>query len=101
VFSEVGGFNSADLKVGWNDVDYCLRLHQRGYRLVMNPHAVVYHLESQSRGDDKNPAEVTYMKDQWQRYIAHDPFFNDNFSRADSSFRVKIDPDEARHFYYR
>jgi O-antigen biosynthesis protein len=101
IFSEVGEFNGTQLKVGWNDVDYCLRLQEHGYRVVMNPHAVLYHLESQSRGDDKNPAEVTYMKSHWHRYIAHDPFFNDNFSRADSSFRVKTDPDEARHFYYR
>ena len=100
VFAEVGEFNGTQLKVAWNDVDYCLRLQERGYRVVMNPHAVLYHLESQSRGDDKNPAEVTYMKGHWQRYIAHDPFFNDNFSRADSSFRVKTDPNEARHFYY-
>jgi len=67
----------------------------------MNPHAVLYHLESQSRGDDKNPAEIAYMKDRWQRYIADDPFFNANFSRTDSEFRIKTDPDEARNFYYR
>lgn len=101
VFVELGGFNAAHLKVAWNDVDYCLRLYQHGYRVVMNPHAVVYHLESQSRGDDKNPAEVAYMKTHWQQYIADDPFFNSNFSRANSEFRIKTDPDEARHFYYR
>ena len=101
VFEEVGGLNATDLKVAWNDVDYCLRLRERGYRIVMNPHALLYHLESQSRGDDKNPAEVTYMKDHWRQYIDDDPFFNINFSRCNSDFRVKTDPDEARHFYYR
>src|SRR5262249_25302980 len=49
VFDKVGGFNAQDLKVGWNDVDYCLRLRERGYRVVMNPYATLYHLESQSR----------------------------------------------------
>ncbi|HKY05036.1 MAG TPA: glycosyltransferase, partial [Blastocatellia bacterium] len=101
VFEEVGGFNARDLKVAWNDVDYCLRLRDRGYRIVMNPHALLYHLESQSRGDDKNPAEVAYMKANWQRYIDDDPYFNVNFSRANSEFRVKSDPEEARHFHYR
>ena len=101
VFTEVGGFNAADLGVGWNDVDYCLRLHERGYRIVMNPHALLYHYESQSRGDDKNDHEIDYMKTNWRHYIAADPYFNVNFSRANSEFRVKSDPDEARNFYYR
>ncbi len=101
VFEEVGGFNALDLKVGWNDVDYCLRLRDRGYRVVMNPYAELYHLESQSRGDDKNESEIAYMKEHWGTYIANDPFFNINFSRANSEFRIKTDPDEARNFYYR
>jgi len=101
VFEEVGGFNALDLKVGWNDVDYCLRLRDRGYRVVMNPYAELYHLESQSRGDDKNESEIAYMKEHWGTYIANDPFFNVNFSRANSEFRIKTDPDEARNFYYR
>ena len=100
VFQEVGGFNALDLKIGWNDVDYCLRLRDRGYRVVMNPYAQLYHLESQSRGDDKNDNEIAYMKEHWHSYIADDPFFNLNFSRANSEFRIKIDQDEARHFYY-
>jgi len=101
VFEEVGGFNALDLKIGWNDVDYCLRLRDRGYRVVMNPYAELYHLESQSRGDHKNESEIAYMKEHWGTYIANDPFFNINFSRANSEFRIKTDPDEARNFYYR
>ena len=100
VFQEVGGFNARDLKVAWNDVDYCLRLRERGYRVVMNPYAELYHLESQSRGDDKNDNEIAYIKEHWNSYIADDPFFNLNFSRANSEFRIKTDEDEARHFYY-
>lgn len=100
-FEKVGGFNATELKVAWNDVDYSFRLQEHGYRVVINPHALLYHLESQSRGDDKNPDEIAYMKAHWQRYIDDDPFFNINFSRANSEFRIKTDPDEARHFYYR
>ena len=101
IFEEVGGLNAEDLKVGWNDVDYCLRLHELGYRTVMNPHALLYHYESQSRGDEKNDHEIAYMKTNWRHHIADDPYFNINFSRANSEFRIKTDPDEARNFYYR
>ena len=100
-FAAVGGFNDRDLAVGWNDVDYCLRLRDRGYRVVFNPYALLYHLESQSRGDDKNPAEIRYMMRHWRRYVDRDPFYNPNLSCRDSEFRIKSDPAEERFFYYR
>jgi GT2 family glycosyltransferase len=100
-FQAVGGFNERDLRVGWNDVDYCLRLRERGYRVVFNPYALLHHLESQSRGDDKDPEEIRYMMRHWRRYVDRDPFYNPNLSCRDSEFRVKSDPTEERSFYYR
>ena len=100
-FTEVGGFNDRDLKVAWNDVDYCLRLRQSGYRAVVNPYAILHHLEAQSRGDDKNPAEIRYMMERWNSYIDCDPFYSPNFSRLDAEFRIKTDLHEERVFYYR
>ena len=100
-FAAVGGFNERDLGVAWNDVDYCLRLRKAGYRIVLNPHATLHHLESQSRGDDKNWAEVAYMKAHWRSEICDDPYFNRNFTRADSVFHLRTDPDEAQRYFYR
>src|SRR5262245_2477545 len=100
-FHAVGGFNQHDLKVAWNDVDYCLRLREGGYRVVFNPYSVLYHLESQSRGDDKNPAEIQYMMAHWRHYIDGDPYYNLNLSRSNSDFRIKTDPQEERNFFYR
>lgn len=100
-FAAAGGFNERDLRVGWNDVDYCLRLREQGYRVVFNPYALLHHLESQSRGDDKDPEEIRYMMRHWRRYVDRDPFYNPNLSCRDSEFRVKSDPAEDRSFYYR
>jgi GT2 family glycosyltransferase len=100
-FRAVGGFNEHDLRVGWNDVDYCLRLREHGYRVVFDPYAVLHHLESQSRGDDKDPAEIRYMMRRWRRYVDRDPFYNPNLSCQDAEFRVKSDPAEERTYYYR
>jgi GT2 family glycosyltransferase len=100
-FEAVGGFNERDLRVGWNDVDYCLRLGERGYRVVFNPYALLHHVESASRGDDKDPEEIRYMMRHWRRYVDRDPFYNPNLSCRDSEFRVKSDPLEERSFYYR
>lgn len=100
-FDAVGGLNQTDLKVAWNDVDYCLRLYQLGYRSVFNPHAVLYHLESQSRGDDKNPAEIRYMLANWRKFIDNDPHYSPNLSRRDANFRIKTEMDEEPFFFYR
>ena len=101
IFSEVGGFDEKHLEVAWNDVDYCLRLREQGYRVVFNAYAQLYHLESQSRGDDQDPAEVAYMLARWKRYVDAYPFYNPNLSRRDAEFRIKTDPGEDRSFHYR
>jgi O-antigen biosynthesis protein len=49
IWEEVGGFDEA-LRVAFNDVDFCLRLTQAGYRNVYTPLAELTHLESASRG---------------------------------------------------
>jgi GT2 family glycosyltransferase len=100
-FAAVGGFNDRDLKVGWNDVDYCLRLRERGYRAVFTPWARLAHLESQSRGDDKDPAEVRYMLGRWRSYVERDPMYNPNLSRKDGLFTPQGEEGEERTFFYR
>jgi GT2 family glycosyltransferase len=101
IFREVGGFNARDLPVAWNDVDYCLRLREKGYRVVFNPYALLHHLESQSRGDDKDPAEIRYMMGRWRHDIDHDPFYSPHLSRRDGEFRIKTEVDEEPFLYYK
>jgi hypothetical protein len=47
--------NEKDLPVAFNDVDFCLKLKEKGYRNVWTPHAELYHYESASRGVDTTP----------------------------------------------
>jgi GT2 family glycosyltransferase len=100
-FNAVGGFNERDLKVAWNDVDYCLRLRDAGYRVVFNPYAILHHFESQSRGDDKDETEIGYMMKRWPHYIDYDPFYGPHLSRSDADFRIKTEADEGANFFYR
>ncbi len=86
VFFKVGGFDEVNLHVAFNDVDLCLRLGARGYRVVWTPFAELYHLESVSRGKDdtaeKQEAcrrELRYMRDTWGSILeSADPFHNTN-----------------------
>lgn len=52
VFLETGGF-CEEFVNGLEDVDLCWRLGQAGYHVSVEPDAVVYHLEGQSRGRDQ------------------------------------------------
>ena len=55
VFDAVGGFDETNLAVTFNDVDLCLRIGERGWRVVWTPFAELYHLESATRGPDVAP----------------------------------------------
>ncbi|WP_245459010.1 MULTISPECIES: glycosyltransferase family 2 protein [unclassified Rhizobium] len=50
----IGLFDEENFAVAYNDVDYCLRAHKVGYRIVWTPFACLYHHESLSRGSDKS-----------------------------------------------
>ena len=49
VYDEVNGFNE-DFVVEYNDVDFCLKVIEKGYRNLYVPHVSLYHYESISRG---------------------------------------------------
>ncbi|MBB4570509.1 glycosyltransferase family 2 protein [Rhizobium leucaenae] len=50
----IGTFDEENFAVAYNDVDYCLRAHMAGFRIIWTPFACLYHHESLSRGSDKS-----------------------------------------------
>ena len=49
VFHEVGGFEEETFAVACNDVDLCLKIREKGYRVIYTPHALLYHHEAFSK----------------------------------------------------
>ncbi|WP_165078488.1 MULTISPECIES: glycosyltransferase [unclassified Desulfovibrio] len=49
LFQEAGAFDEGFIN-GFEDVDLCARLGQKGYRMTVNPDALVIHHESQTHG---------------------------------------------------
>ena len=87
-FEEVGGLEE-DLKVAYNDVDFCLKLLKAGYYNVEIPMVEVYHYESKSRGSDLDAdkidrfnAEQDYMWEKWGDILSEDRFYNVNFANG-------------------
>ena len=81
VFERLGGL-STTLPVNFNDVDYCLKAHTAGLRIVYDPDLVLYHFESSSRDPAVEEWELEQLIDRWQDTIAVDPFNNPNMSRG-------------------
>jgi GT2 family glycosyltransferase len=96
-----GGFEDLNLKFAFNDVDYCMKVRKAGYRVVYNPFAVLYHLESKSRGRDcseaqqmRHRAEAAFFRARWGDPEIVDPYYNPHFERFARPFdRLRAPPD--------
>jgi GT2 family glycosyltransferase len=94
LYESVGGLNERWLPVTFNDVDYCLRIRQAGYRVVFAAHAHLYHDESATRGADSSSLlkelrayrEFQYLRLRWRRQLAEDPYYNPNLSYRTPDF---------------
>ena len=67
LFELVGGFDEK-FPVEFNDVDFCLRLSDKGFRHVVVPEAVLLHRESESRNATESTTAVPaleMMKVRW------------------------------------
>ncbi len=99
VFEEIGGLEEKHLQVAFNDVDLCLRIRERGYRIVWTPYAELYHLESASRGLDNTLKkflrlrhELNYMKSRWADILRNDPYYNPNLTIEYEDFSLAYPP---------
>jgi GT2 family glycosyltransferase len=95
VYDEAGGIEEQDLAVTWSDLDLCLRVQARGYRVLITPFARLLHVELATRGADDTPEkteraarERAAMLRRWPRLADEDPFFNRNFYLGPDNTRL-------------
>ncbi len=121
-FLTAGGFDE-QLKVAFNDVDFCFRLFEQGLYQVMRNDVVLYHHESFSRGNDLMDDEKAkrLMKERDALYERHpqlrarDPFYSENllgcvidytinyqyeYDRDDCYTEVSAEPVEVKDEWY-
>jgi GT2 family glycosyltransferase len=85
VFHEVGGFDES-LPLNYNDVDYCFRLRQKGYRVVYTPHAELRHFESVTKSG-VFAEELRAFQVKWGDRNT-DPFYNTNLNMETFDYRI-------------
>jgi len=81
LFDDVGGFDE-NLPNNFNDVDFCLRLRERGWQIIWTPYADLIHQESASRGRHSDSEErarllhdMAYLQEKWGEQLRNDPFY--------------------------
>ena len=99
VYDEVGGLDEG-FAVAFNDVDFCLRVREAGYRIAWTPYAQLYHYESKSRGgDEKDPVKARRFAAEQQRLydrhgrenILDDPYYNPSLTYDREDFSESAD----------
>ncbi|AQQ41706.1 glycosyltransferase family 2 protein [Burkholderia cenocepacia] len=98
IYREVNGLDEG-LVVAFNDVDFCLRVREAGYRNVWTPFAELYHHESVSRGYEDTPEkmerfvkEIDFVKNRWGDALWNDPFYSPNLSIDSTEFVITMSP---------
>ncbi len=99
VYVQVGGLDERDLAVAFNDIDFCLKVREAGYRNLWTPFAELYHHESASRGTDDTPEkedrfrrEVETMLRRWGPALSRDPAYNPNLTLELNDFSLASPP---------
>lgn len=96
VFEEVGGFEEK-LSIALNDVDFCFKLVEKGYRNIYLPHVILYHYESKSRGLEDTPEklarfnrEAEYLRSRWKEIIERDPCYSPHLTRDREDYSINV-----------
>ncbi|MEH1934003.1 MAG: glycosyltransferase [Nostoc sp.] len=87
LFLELGGFDEEQFAVAYNDVDYCYRLVEKGYRCVYCSTAELLHKEGASRGFRDNPREPAAFKRKYNDKV--DPWYSPHLSLNDEQFKIQ------------
>ncbi len=96
VYQEVEGMNAVEFKIGYNDVDFNLRVREKGYLNIFTPYAQMYHHESLSRGEDNTPEKIARFQTEKDALFARhetiltegDPYYNPNLTHDKEDFSL-------------
>ena len=76
LYQSLGGLDENNLKVTFNDIDFCLKVYDARYHNIFTSNVYLYHYESYTRGLDylqrekshRLAIESNYFMKKWQKY---------------------------------
>ncbi len=99
IYEEVGYMDEENFAVAFNDVDFCLKIREKGYLIVYNPYVEFMHYESKTRGYEDTPEkkarfekEANNFRTKWRKVLDKgDPYSNINFAQDTAGYNVRTD----------
>ena len=95
-YFQVGGLDQDNLKIAFNDIDFCLKIQALGLRNVFTPFAELVHNESASRGGENTPEkmirfskEFAMMRERYGALLTRDPWYSPHLSLERSDFSMR------------
>lgn len=96
-YLEVNGLDEK-FRIAFNDVDFNLKLRQKGYFNLYTPYTKLCHYESISVGTPQKgnrnieefQNEINMMIEKWDNLLENDPFYNKNLDLKYENFDIKI-----------
>lgn len=89
IFDQLDGF-CEEIKVAYNDVDFCFRLYEAGFNQVVRNDVMCYHHESISRGKDEAGAKKVRLDSERKLLYERHPQLSPD--RLDEDIKQSIDP---------
>ena len=91
------GYMNENYQVALNDVDFCLKVREKGYQIVWTPYIELNHFESKSRGYETSKEQIERYQNEtdrfrndWKYFLEKgDPFFNINFRTDIEDYRIR------------
>ena len=98
IFNQVNGLDE-NLAEFFNDLDFCLKVRDLGFRNVWTPFAELIHHESKTymaedAADKTNrrECEIHYIQRRWGEALLKDPAYNPNLTLDDEDFSLSCPP---------
>ena len=96
-YLEVDGLDEEHFSIALNDVDFCLKLRDRGYRNIVTPDCQAIHHESVSRGYEISSEQSSRFKEEKEHFsekwssvtIEGDPSYNVNLTLDSEDYRLR------------
>ena len=98
LFDTMGGLDAENFAVSYNDIDFCLKLREKGLLNIFTPFVEAYHYESKSRGLDtsgKNAERYAVEKAKFICKYKHlldeggDEYYNPHFTLKYENYGYK------------
>ncbi len=96
IYEEVD-YMDEKFEVAFNDIDFCLKIREKGYLIVYNPYIEFLHYESKSRGYDdveekqqRFEGEIDRFHKKWKKNLDKgDPYYNINLRLDNDQCAIK------------